>query len=58
MAARLESEKSFGLLTFHTLIGRDTMSAFVGDGNKTAWAAWNSLPELIVVSAGAGTCTH
>ena len=28
------------------LPGCDTMSAFVGHGKKSAWATWNSLPEL------------
>ena len=31
---------------FHALTGCDTVSAFVGHGKKTAWATWNSLPEL------------
>ena len=44
MEACLRLEKTCGLLTFHTLTGCDTMSAFVGCGNKTAWAAWNSFP--------------
>ena len=31
---------------FHALTGCDTVSAFVGHGKKTAWAAWNAFPEL------------
>lgn len=31
---------------FHALTGCDTVSSFVGHGKKTAWAVWNSLPEL------------
>jgi len=31
---------------FHALTGCDTVSAFVGHGKKSAWATWNSLPEL------------
>ena len=46
IAAHLGSEKSRALPMFHALTGCDTVSAFVGHGKKTAWAAWNSFPEL------------
>ena len=44
--ACLESEKSFTHITFHTLTGCDTMPAFIGPGNNTGQAAWNSFPEF------------
>ena len=31
---------------FHALTGCDTVSSFVGHGKKTAWAVWNSFPDL------------
>ena len=31
---------------FHAITGCDTVSAFVGHVKKSAWATWNSLPEL------------
>ncbi|KAG0717816.1 hypothetical protein GWK47_053675 [Chionoecetes opilio] len=31
---------------FHAITGCDTVSAFVGHGKKSAWATWNTLPEL------------
>ena len=46
IAACLGPEKSCALSMFHALTGCDTSSAFVGHGKKTAWVAWNSLPEL------------
>ena len=46
IAACLGPEKSCALPMFHALTGCDTSSAFVGHGKKTAWVAWNSLPEL------------
>ena len=46
IAARLGSDKSRALPMFHALTGCDTVSAFVGHGKKTAWAAWNAFPEL------------
>ena len=46
IAACLGPEKSRALPMFHALTGCDTVSAFVGHGKKTAWATWNSLPEL------------
>ena len=46
MAACLGSAKSLALPVFHALTGCDTVSAFVGHGKKTAWATWNSFPEL------------
>lgn len=46
IASCLGPEKSLALPMFHALTGCDTVSAFVGHGKKTAWAVWNSLPEL------------
>ena len=31
---------------FHSLTGCDTVSSFVGHGEKMAWATWNVMPEL------------
>ena len=46
IAACLGAEKSRALPMFHALTECDTSSVFVGHGNKSAWVAWNSLPEL------------
>ena len=46
MSSCLGPDKSLALPMFHALTGCDTVSAFVGHGKKTAWATWNSLPEL------------
>ena len=46
MSSCLGPNKSLALPMFHALTGCDTVSAFVGHGKKTAWATWNSLPEL------------
>ena len=46
IAAHLGPEKSLALPMFHALTGCDTVSAFVGHGKKTAWAVWNSFPDL------------
>ena len=46
MVACLRTEKSHALPMFHALTGCDIVSAFVGHGKKTVWAAWNSFPEL------------
>ena len=46
IAAALGRDKSLALAMFHALTGCDTVSAFVGHGKKTAWAAWKALPEL------------
>ena len=35
------SPRSEALPFFHTFTGCDTVSAFVGKGEKTAWQAWN-----------------
>lgn len=43
---RLGSSKAKSLPAFHALTGCDTTSAFFGKGKKTAWSAWQSLPEL------------
>ena len=63
IAACLGPEKSRALPMFHALTGCDTSSAFVGHGKKTAWVAWNSLPELTdallrLVCAPAGIPEH
>ena len=46
IAAHLGSQKSHTLPLFHALTGCDTMTAFVRHDKKTAWAVWNSFPEL------------
>ena len=38
--------KSIALTLFHRLMGCDTNSQFLGCGKKTAWAVWNSFPDL------------
>ena len=37
-------EKSLSLPLFHSFIGCDTTSSFLGIGKKTAWAAWQAYP--------------
>jgi hypothetical protein len=32
---------------FHALTGCDTVSCFNGKGKKSAWAVWNSYPEVM-----------
>ena len=44
--AGLGPSKSIALTLFHSLTGCDTTSQFLGCGKKTAWAAWNSFPDL------------
>ena len=39
-------QKTLALPTFHALTGCDTTSAFFGKGKKTAWAAWQAVPEV------------
>ena len=46
IASSLGPEKTCALPMFHAITGCDTVSAFVGHGKKSAWATWNSLPEL------------
>ena len=46
IASSLGPEKTCALPMFHAISGCDTVSAFVGHGKKSAWATWNSLPEL------------
>ena len=46
IASSLGPEKTCVLPMFHAITGCDTVSAFVGHGKKSAWATWNSLPEL------------
>ena len=46
IASSIGPEKTCALPMFHAITGYDTVSAFVGHGKKSAWATWNSLPEL------------
>ena len=46
IASSLGPEKTCALPMFHAITGCDTVSAFVGHGKKSAWATWNTLPEL------------
>ena len=46
IASSLGPEKTCAPPMFHVITGCDTVSAFVGHGKKSAWATWNSLPEL------------
>ncbi len=42
----LGPSRSLALPLFHALTGCDTTSQLLGCGKKTAWAAWNSTPDL------------
>ena len=42
----LGPEKSLSCPLFHSLMGCDTTSSFLGMGKKTAWAAWQAYPKL------------
>ena len=44
--AGLGPSNSVALTLFHSLTGCDTTSQFLGCGKKTAWAVWNSFPDL------------
>ena len=44
--AGLGPSKPIALTLFHSLTGCDTTSQFLGCGKKTAWAVWNSFPDL------------
>ncbi len=44
--AGLGPSKYIALTLFHSLTGWDTTSQFLGCGKKTAWAVWNSFPDL------------
>ena len=44
--AGLGPSNSIALTLFHSLTGCDTTSQFLGCGKKTAWAVWNSFPDL------------
>ena len=46
IVACLGPDKSRAISMFRAFTGCDTVSAFVGHGNKSAWATWNSFPEL------------
>ena len=46
ISSTIGESKSLALPLFHSLTGCDTTSQFLGCGKKTAWAAWNSTPEL------------
>ena len=45
---QLGTSKAAALPTFHALTGCDTTSAFFGKGKKSAWAVWQSFPDLTV----------
>ena len=45
--AGLGKSKSIALTLFHSLTWCDTTSQFLRCGKKTAWAVWNSFPDLI-----------
>ena len=34
------------LLLFHSYTGYDTISSFLGIGQKTTWSTWKKFPEL------------
>lgn len=42
----LGPDKSKSLPIFHAVTGCDTVSAFAGRGEKTAWAIWDTFPEV------------
>ena len=46
IAQKLGPSMAKALPAFHAITGCDTTSAFFGKGKKTAWAAWQSIPEL------------
>ncbi len=43
---KLGPSRAKALPAFHAITGCDTTSAFFGKGKKTAWAVWQSIPEL------------
>ena len=46
ISTRLGPSVSRALPFFHALSGCDTTSQLLGCGKKTAWATWNSMPEM------------
>ena len=42
----LGSEKSLALPVFHSFTGCDTTSAFLGQGKKAAWEAWDCFEDV------------
>ena len=46
LANSLGPDKSKALLFFHAFSGSDTTSSFAGKGKKTAFEAWNVMPEV------------
>ena len=48
IVAELGQAKSAALPAFHALTGCDKTSSFFGNGKRTAWTVWQSLPELTV----------
>ena len=46
ICASLGEQRSRALPVFHTLTGCDTMSAFKGEGKKSAWQAWQAYEEV------------
>ncbi|KAK6169757.1 hypothetical protein SNE40_020746 [Patella caerulea] len=59
MSSSLGPEKSRALPMFHALTGCDTVSSFARHGKKSAWTAWNLVPDLtgaLLTLATAPTC--
>ncbi len=46
LVAYLGPERSKSLPILHAITGCDTTSTFAGRGKKTAWAVWNTFPEV------------
>ncbi len=46
MYAALGHEKTVVLPLFHAISGCDTTSQMFGIGKKSAWAAWESYPDV------------
>ncbi len=46
LVAYLGPERSKSLPIFHAITGCNTTSTFAGCGKKTAWAVWNTFPEV------------
>ena len=46
IATTLGKEKSVSLPVFHSFTGCDTVSAFYGKANVSAWTAWKCFPEV------------
>ena len=46
LSATLGPDKAKALPIFHAITGCDTVSSFAGRGKKTAWAVWETFPEV------------